>query len=196
MNAALKSVTASPGGFCSLEDEPMGQIVRQAAGNRGETRRLSRTDVFAGHLRVREVPAEERRGLERLFPDWDRGQWVSKTLQSDRAWALVIEIFDNRKWIPLGYAIVDAGGLMAFCILPRYRGLGRSPAAIRAALHYLREYPLAVLTARVDDAEPEAAEAFERAGFVLSGRTVSEGRIERQYDFVIRDEGTPFNVWI
>jgi hypothetical protein len=196
MNAALKSVTALPGGFCSLEDDPMGQIVQQTAGNRGASRSLPRTDSFAGHLRVREAAEEERRGLERLFPDRDRGRWVSQTLQSDRAWALVVESYDNRNWAPLGFAIVEACGLMAFCILPRYRGLGRSPAAIRASMQHLRQYPLAVLTARVGDAEPAAAKAFERAGFVFSGQSVSAGRIERLYDFVIRGDYSAFNVWI
>jgi hypothetical protein len=74
--------------------------------------------------------------------------------------------------------------------------LGRSPAAIRASIQHLRQYPLAVLTARVGDAEPAAAKAFERAGFVFSGQSVSAGRIERLYDFVVRDDCTAFNVWM
>jgi hypothetical protein len=183
---------ALPGVFCSLEDERMGQT----AENRGDTRNRPGEDFPPGHLRVREAPAEERRGLERLFPDRDRVRWVSQTLQSDRAWALVVETWDNRNWAPLGFAIVDACGLMALCILPRYRGLGRSPAAIRASMQHLRQYPLAVLTARVGDADPAAAKAFERAGFVFSGQSVSAGRRERRYDFVIRDDCTAFNVWI
>jgi RimJ/RimL family protein N-acetyltransferase len=201
MSAALKSVTVLPDGFCSLEDERMGQIGKlttadAAAGSEGGKRGMPRADSFSAHQRVREATAEERRGLERSFPDRDRSRWVSQTLRSKRAWALVVETFENRQWVPLGHAIVDSGGLMALCILPRHRRQGRSPAAIRAALRYLREYPLSVLTARVGDAESAAARAFERAGFVFSGQAVSAGRVERRYDFVIRGECTPFNVWI
>jgi hypothetical protein len=107
-----------------------------------------------------------------------------------------MEIFRNGKWVPLGHAIVDAGGQMVLCILPRYRGLGRSAAAIRSVQQHLRQYPLAVLTARIGDSEPATARAFERAGFVLSGQSVSAGRTERLYEFIIRDECTAFNVWI
>jgi GNAT superfamily N-acetyltransferase len=196
MNAALKNVTASPDGFCSLEDEHMRKIGQLTAGNRGCARSKPRADYFAGHLRVNEAAVEARRGIERLFPDRDRSQWASQTLQSDRARALVVEIFDNSKWTPLGHAIVDVGGRMVLCILPRYRGLGRSAAAIRSVLQYLRQYPLAVLTAWIGDAEPAAAKAFERAGFVFSELSVSAGRIERLYEFVIRNECAAFNVWI
>jgi RimJ/RimL family protein N-acetyltransferase len=195
-NAALKSVTVSQGGFCSLEDEHMGQIGQKTAGSGGSTLNLTRADSFAGHLRVREAAAEERRRLDRFFPDRDRSQWASRTLQSDRAWALVVEIFRNGKWVPLGHAVVDAVGRMVLCILPPFRGLGHSAAAIRSVLQHLRETPLAVLTARIGDAEPAAARAFERAGFVFAGQSVSEGRTELLYEFIIRDECTAFNVWI
>ena len=196
MNAAPKSVTVLPGGFCSLDDEHMGQIGKLTVRNRGCPGSLPREDFFAGHLRVHEAAVVARRGLDRLFPDRERRRWASQTLQSDRAWALVVEIFQSGRWVPLGHAVVDAGGQMILCILPRYRGLGRSAAAIRSVLQHIRQYPLAVLTARIGDAEPAAAKAFERAGFVLAGQSVSAGRIERLYEFVIRDECTAFNVWI
>jgi hypothetical protein len=196
MNAALKNVTALPGGFCSLDDEHMGQIGKLTAGNRGCTSSLPRADFFAGHLRVCEAAVGARRGLERFIPDRERRRWASQTLQSDRAWALVVEIFQDGRWVPLGHALVDAGGQMVLCILPRYQGLGRSAAAIRSVLQHLRQYPLAVLAARIGDAEPAAAKSFERAGFVFSGQSVSAGRIERLYEFVIRDECRAFNVWI
>ncbi len=167
-----------------------------AAGIRDCPRSLTGADLFAGHLRVRQYAAEERRGLERLFPDRDRSRWVMQTIRCGRAWILAVEIFENGKWVPLGHAIVDTGGQIALCILPRYRGRGLSPAAIRAVLHTMREYTLTVLTARVSEAEPAAARAFERAGFIFSGQSVSAGRIERLYSFSIRGECTPFNVWI
>ncbi len=113
-----------------------------------------------------------------------------------RAWILAVENFENGKWVTLGYAIVDTGGQIALCILPRYRGQGLSPAAVRAVLQTMRDYTLTVLTARVSEAEPAAARAFERAGFIFSGQSVSAGRIERLYSFSIRGECTPYNVWI
>ena len=174
----------------------MRKIRQLTAGNGGCARSKPRADYFAGHLRVNEAAVEARGGIERFFPDRDRRQWASQTLQCDRAWALVVEIFQNGRWVPLGHAIVDTGGRMVLCILPRYRGLGRSAAAIRAVLQHLRQYPLAVLTAWIGDAELSVAKAFERAGFVFSGQSVSAGRIERLYEFVVRDECTAFNVWI
>jgi hypothetical protein len=179
-----------------LEDEHMRQTEQLTAGHRGYTRSTPQADVFTGHLRVREAVADERGRLDCFFPHRDRSQWASQTLQSNRAWALVVEIFQSGRWVPLGHAVVVAGGQMILCILPRYRGLGRSAAAIRSVLQHIRQYPLAVLTARIGDAEPAAAKAFERAGFVLAGQSVSAGRIERLYEFVIRDECTAFNVWI
>ncbi len=119
-----------------------------------------------------------------------------QTVRCGSAWILAVEVFENGKWVPLGHAIVDAGGQIALCIFPRYRGQGLSPAAIRAVLQTMREYTLTVLTARISDAEPAAARAFERAGFVFSGQSVSAGRIKRLYSFSIRGECTPFNVWI
>jgi RimJ/RimL family protein N-acetyltransferase len=174
----------------------MGQIVQQTAGNRGGTCSMPRTGDFAGHLRVRKAAAEESEGLAILFPERDRSRWVEQALRSDRSWALVVEKFENRKWVPVGLAIVDAVGQMAFGLFPRYRGKGLSSAAIRAALQTLREYTLTVITAQIGDTERSAARAFERAGFVLSRESVSTGRIECLYRFVIRGECTPFNVWI
>jgi RimJ/RimL family protein N-acetyltransferase len=201
MNAALKNVTALPGALFSLEDERMKHSVQpttvdDVAVKQGGTVGMPSVGVFTGHLRVREAAAEERKGLASLFQDWDRSRWVEQTLQTDRSWAPVVERFENKKWIPIGLAIIDATGQMAFGLLPRYRGLGFSSIAIRAALQYLREYTLTVLTARIGDTEPSVARAFERAGFVFSGQSVSAGRIERLYDFVIRGECSPFNVWI
>ncbi|HET6490714.1 MAG TPA: GNAT family N-acetyltransferase [Syntrophales bacterium] len=174
----------------------MGQIGQKTAVSAGATLNPTRAGSFAGHLRVREAAAEERRGLERFFPDRDRSQWASRTLQSGRVRALVVEIVKDGKWVPLGHAVVDAVGEMVFCILPPYRGRGHSAAAIRSVLQHLREYPLTVLTARIGDAEPAASRAFERAGFVFAGQSVSAGRTERLYEFIIRDECTAFNVWI
>ena len=184
-----------------MKDERMKHIVHlttvdDAAVRQGGTMGMRWAGVFTGHLRVREAAAEERKGLASLFPERDRSRWVEQTLQTDRSWAPVVERFENGKWVPIGLAIVDATGQMAFGLLPRYRGLGFSSAAIRATLQYLREYTLTVLTARICDTEPSAARAFERAGFVFSGQSVSAGRIERLHDFVIRGECTPFNVWI
>ncbi len=157
---------------------------------------MPRANFFAGHLRVRKAAAEESEGLAILFPERDRSRWVEQTLRTEKSWALVVEKFENRKWAPVGVAIVDVVGQMAFGLFPRYRGKGLSPAAIRAVIQAMREYTLTVLTARISDAEPAAARAFERAGFVFSGQAVSAGRIEFLYRFVIRGECTPFNVWI
>lgn len=175
----------------------MGLIVQQTAGNRDGACSMPRTGDFAGHLRVRIAAADESEGLAILFPERDRFRWVEQTLRTDPSWALVVERFEDRKWAPVGLAIVDAAGKMAFGLFPRYRGQGLSSAAIRAALQALREYTLTVITARIGNTERQAARAFERAGFVLSGEAVStEGRIEYLYRFVIRGECTPFNVWI
>ena len=174
----------------------MGRIVQQTAGNRGGTCSVPRTGGLAGHLRVRKAAAGEGEGLATLFPERDRSRWVEQTLRTEKSWALVVEKFENRKWAPVGVAVVDAVGQMAFGLFHRYRGKGLSPAAIRAALQALREYTLTVVTARIGDTERSAARAFEQAGFVLSGQSVSEGRIEFLYRFVIRGECTPFNVWI
>jgi RimJ/RimL family protein N-acetyltransferase len=174
----------------------MGQIVQQTAGNRDGTCSMSRTGDFAGHLRVRIAAADESEGLAILFPERDRFRWVEQTLRTEKSWALVVEKFENRKWAPIGVAIVDAAGQMAFGLFPRYRRKGLSSAAMRAALQTLREYTLTVITARISDTERQAARAFERAGFVFSGHAVSAGRIEYLYRFVIRGECTPFNVWI
>jgi RimJ/RimL family protein N-acetyltransferase len=162
----------------------------------GGTGGMPWTGVFTGHLRVRKASAEERKELASLFPEQDRSRWVEQTLQADRSWVQVVERFENRKWVSIGVAIVDAAGQTAFGLLPRHRGLGLSSAAIRAVLQSLREYTLTVLTARIGNAERSAARAFERAGFVFSGQSVSAGRIECRYRFVIRGECTPFNVWI
>jgi RimJ/RimL family protein N-acetyltransferase len=170
--------------------------VDDAEGKQGGTVGISKAGVFTGHLRVRKAAAEESEGLAILFPERDRSRWVEQALRSDRSWALVVEKFENRKWVPVGLAIVDAVGQMAFGLFPRYRGKGLSSAAIRAALQTLREYTLTVITAQIGDTERSAARAFERAGFVLSRESVSTGRIECLYRFVIRGECTPFNVWI
>jgi RimJ/RimL family protein N-acetyltransferase len=201
MNAALKNVTVLPGGLCSLEDEHIKHIVKRitvddAAGKRGGAIGMSWAGGFPGHFRVREAAAEERKGLASLFPEQDRSRWVEQMLQTDRSRVPVVERFENGKWVPIGLAIVDATGQMAFGLLPRYRGLGFSSSAIRAALQYLSEYTLTVLTARIRETEPSATRAFERAGFVFSGQFGSAGRIEHLYDFVIRSECTHFNVWI
>jgi RimJ/RimL family protein N-acetyltransferase len=170
--------------------------VDDVEGKQGGTVGISKAGVFTGHLRVRKAAAEESEGLAILFPERDRSRWVEQALRSDRSWALVVEKFENRKWVPVGLAIVDAVGQMAFGLFPRYRGKGLSSAAIRAALQTLREYTLTVITAQIGDTERSAARAFERAGFVLSKESVSMGRLECLYRFVIRGECTPFNVWI
>jgi RimJ/RimL family protein N-acetyltransferase len=107
-----------------------------------------------------------------------------------------VERFENRKWAPAGFAVVDAAGQIAFCLFPRHRGQGLSSTAIRAVLQYLREYTLTVITARIGNTERSAARAAERAGFVLSRESVSTGRVDFLYRFVIRGECMPFNVWI
>ena len=167
-----------------------------AAVKQGSTVGTPCAESLTGHLRVREAVAEERTRLASLFPDRDRSRWVEHTLQADRSWVLVMERFENRKWVPIGLAIVDEAGQMAFGLLPRYRKLSFSSAALRAVLQYMREYTLAVLTARIGDAEPSATKAFERAGFFFSEQSVSSGQIERLYEFVIRGENSPLNVWI
>jgi RimJ/RimL family protein N-acetyltransferase len=96
----------------------------------------------------------------------------------------------------LGQAIADAGGEMAVSLLPRFRGLGLCSAAIRAAVQALRDHPLAVLTARVDEGDRAAAGAFEQAGFAPSGRDTSGELARIVYTLDLRGECVPFNVWI
>jgi RimJ/RimL family protein N-acetyltransferase len=201
MNAVLRNVTDLPGGLSSLEDERMRHYVQlttvdDAPGKQGGTSGMPRAGVFRGHLRVREAAAEERKGLDGLFMERDRIRWVEQALRTDRSWALVVERFENRKWAAAGLAIVDAAGQMAFGLFPRYRGQCLSSTAIRAVLQYLREYALTVITAQIGNTERSAARAFEQAGFVLSRESVSTGRVECLYRFVIRGECMPFNVWI
>ena len=201
MNAALRNVTALPGGLYSLEDERMRHFVQlttldDAAGKQDGTVGITGAGIFTGHLQVRKASAEEREGLTIIFPERDRSRWVEQTLRTEKSWALIVERFENRKWAPAGFAIVDAAGQMAFGLLPRYRGQGLSSTAIRAVLQYMREYTLTVITARIGNAERSAARAVERAGFVLSREAVSTGRVDCLYRFVIRGECTPFNVWI
>ena len=152
--------------------------------------------AFRGHIRVREASAEEMKGFTGLFPDGERGWWVERALESRRTKVLVMENFEGRAWVPLGQAIVDAGGEMAVFLVPRFRGRGLCSAAIRAAVQTLRDHPLTVLTARVDEGDRAAAGAFERAGFVPSGRDASGDRPRVLYTFAMRGECMPFNVWI
>ena len=152
--------------------------------------------AFTGHLRVREATAEERKEFASLVPERDCGRWVEQTVQSDRSWAPVVERFGNRRWIPIGLAMVDAKGQMAFGLLPSYRGKGFASAAIRAVIQYLREYPLTVLRACVDPEDLIMAEAYRRAGFVFSGRVVMRERILDSCILVLRQECPSFNVWI
>jgi RimJ/RimL family protein N-acetyltransferase len=107
-----------------------------------------------------------------------------------------MEIFEQRAWVLLGQAIADAGGEMAVLLLPRFRGLGFCCAAIRAAVQALRDHPLMVLTARVDEMDRAAAGAFQRAGFTLSGRDAPGEGARVVYTLALRGECTPFNVWI
>jgi RimJ/RimL family protein N-acetyltransferase len=158
----------------------------------GETHGL----VFRGHIRVREASAEEMKGFTGLLPDGERGRWVERALESRRTKVLVMENFEGRAWVPLGQAIVDAGGEMVVFLVPRFRGRGLCSAAIRAAVQNLRDQPLTVLTARVDEGDRAAAGAFERAGFVPSGRDASGDRPRVLYTFSMRGECMPFNVWI
>lgn len=152
--------------------------------------------AFSGHIRVREAFAEEMKGLTGRFPDGERGRWVERALESRQTKVLVMENFEGRAWIPLGQAIVDAGGEIAVLLLPRFRGLGLGSAAIRAAAQTLRDHLLTVLTARVDEEDRAAAVAFERAGFTPSGRDASGELARVLYTLTLRSECTPFNVWI
>jgi len=185
-----------------LENDPMKQVVPSVTlvdapeKESGAIGSMPCSGAVADHLRVREATAKEKEEFASLFPERDCARWVEQAFQANRSWAPVVERFENRKWIPIGLAIVSATGQMAFGLLPSYRGQGLSSAAIRAVIQYLREYTLTVLTVRLDDTEPLMARAFERAGFVFAGPIVSADRTERRYDFVIRGDCTTFNVWI
>ena len=158
--------------------------------------RKAQGSAFRGHVRVRETCAVDKEGLAGRFPDGERRRWVEGALASSESKVLDLEIFEQRAWVLLGQAIADAGGEMAVLLLPRFRGLGFCCAAIRAAVQALRDHPLMVLTARVDEMDRAAAGAFERAGFAPSGRDASGERARVVYTLALRGECTPFNVWI
>jgi len=152
--------------------------------------------AFRGHIRVHETSAMDREGLASRFPDGERRRWVEGALASRQSTVLDMEIFEERAWVLLGQAIADAGGEMAVLLHPRFRGLGFCCAAIRAAVQALRDHPLMVLTARVDEMDRAAAGAFKRAGFSPSGRDALGERSRDVYALALRGECTPFNVWI
>ena len=74
------------------------------------------------HLRVREATVEEKKEFVNLFPERDCARRVEQVFQADRSWSPVVERFGNRKWTPIGLAIVDTTGQMAFGLLPSHRG--------------------------------------------------------------------------
>ena len=158
--------------------------------------RKAKGSVFRGHVRVHETSAVDREGLAGRFPDGERRRWAEEALASRQSMALDMEIFEEGAWVLLGQAIADAGGEMAVLLHPRFRGLGFCCAAIRAAVQALRDHPLMVLTARVDEMDRAAAGAFKRAGFALSGKDASGEGARVVYTLALRGECTPFNVWI
>ena len=160
------------------------------------TDRKAPGSAFRGHVRVHETSAVDREGLAGRFPDGVRRRWVEGALASRQSKVLDMEIFEQRAWVLLGQAIADAGGEMAVLLLPRFRGLGFCCTAIRAAVQALRDHPLMVLTARVDEMDRAAAGAFKRAGFSPSGRDALGERSRDVYALALRGECTPFNVWI
>lgn len=146
---------------------------------------------FSGHLRVREVSAGNQTGFANQFPDLERRLWVEKALRDPRTRLLAVDKFEEKKWLPIGQAVIDVHGEMAVSLSSRYRGLGLSSTAIRATAQHLREYPLTVLTARIGDSETAAVRAFELAGFIAP-----TGRPSGRYTLILRDACLPFNVWI
>jgi len=158
--------------------------------------RTAQGGAFRGHVRVHETSARQGQMLASRFPDGERRRWVEEALADRRTKLLDMEIFEERAWVLIGQAIADAGGEMAVLLLPRFRGLGLCSAVVRAAVQALREYPLAILTAGVDEGDRAAAGAFERAGFAPSGRDTSGGRARIIYTMALRGECTPLNVWI
>jgi RimJ/RimL family protein N-acetyltransferase len=158
--------------------------------------RKTQGSAFRGHVRVHEASAADKEGIEGRFPDGERRRWAGRALASGQSTVLDMEIFEGRTWVPLGQAIADAGGELAVLLLPRFRGIGLCSAAIRAAVQALRDLPLTVITARVDERERAAAAAFERAGFTPSGMDASGGCVWILYSLSLRGECTPFNVWI
>ena len=163
MNAALKSVTALPGGFCSLEDERMKHIAQLTAENRSDTaagpgQEFLRVISGCGKpLRKREgdLHVSSRSGIaaggsskpSRLTGHGPLSWRVSRTGSGSRS-GLQLSMPPGR-WPSVFFP--GTGG-WAF---PRQRSV--------PSLQYLREYTLTVLTARIGDAEPSAAKGL-RAG--------------------------------
>jgi GNAT superfamily N-acetyltransferase len=162
-----------------------------------ESRDRKTQDIaIRGHIRVHETPAGVREGLAGCFPDGECRRWAEGALATCLTTVLDMEIFEKRAWILLGQAIADAGGEMSVSLHPRFRGQGLCSAVIRAAVQALRDHPLTVLTARVDEGDRAAAGAFEQAGFTSSGRDTSGELARIVYTLDLRGECTPFNVWI
>ena len=157
--------------------------------------RKTQGSAFRGHVRVHETSPMDQEGLAGRFPDGQRRRWVEEALASRQSKVLDMEIFEERAWVLLGQAIADAGGEMAVLLHPRFRGLGFCRTAIRAAVQALRDRPLTVLTARVDEMDRTAG-AFMRAGFAPSGRDASGEGARVVYTLALRGKCTPFNVWI
>ncbi len=152
-------------------------------------------ETFRGFLRVREATADERKEFTHFFRECDFVGRVERAPQSDRFWVPVVERCENGKWIPIGGAVVNDIGHMTFHrFAPHQEEQGFSPSAIRAVIQYLREYPLAALSACVDSGDSMMADAYCRAGFVFSGR-VSDRNLD-SYRLTLREECPPFNVWI
>lgn len=167
-----------------------------AAQERDIRRSPKRVCGFPGHLRVRNASAEEMRGFARLFADPDRSGWVTETIATGRARALVVERFTERIWVPLAWTVTAADGETALALRSEEYGKGLAHEALRAAIRVLRDEPFAALTACVVQGDVKVAKAFERAGFSPEGTCRFRGRLTVKYVRNLRGDCTPYNVWI
>ena len=150
MNAALKSVTASPGVFCSLEDERMRQIGQLTAENRERgTRNRPRGGCFCGSSQGAGSRCGRKKGTRYVSSRIGIAAGGSRrpsraTGHGPSSW----RDSTNRKLGPARVCHRRCRGLMAFGLLPRYRGLGHFLQPSVPSIQYLRQYTLTVLTAR------------------------------------------------
>ncbi len=151
---------------------------------------------FSGHLRVRKASAGEKPGLAGFFACSGHAEWVKETLAAARARILVVERFSEGAWLPLGYAVTDAGGEIALALQPDERGRGLAHEALRAAVRELREEPFAELTACLGPEDAGFFRIFGKAGFTPAGECLFRGRPSTRYVLNLRGDCTPYNVWI